>query len=63
MDNAFWYVKDHGITLESNHPYRGVGGACHYNESSDKAWTVSDITDVTKEKEASLVASIAQQPV
>jgi len=63
MDQAFWYVKDHGITLESNYAYRGVDGQCKYNPDSDKAWTISDCTDVTPLKEQALVAAIAQQPV
>lgn len=35
---AFWYVIDHGITLESKYAYKGVGGKCAYEESTDKAW-------------------------
>jgi cathepsin L len=62
MDQAFWYVKDNGITLESTYPYRGVGGACKY-QTTDKAWTISDCTDVTPLKEQALMAAIAQQPV
>lgn len=62
MDMAFWYVIDHGITLESKYPYRGVGGSCKYTES-DKAWEIKDCTDVTEDKESALMASIAQQPV
>lgn len=62
MDQAFWYVKDNGITLESTYPYKGVGGTCRYT-AQDKAWTVSDCTDVTPLKEQALVAAIAQQPV
>jgi len=50
MDQAFWYVKDHGITLEGTYPYKGVGGSCKYNADSDKAWTISDCTDVTAGK-------------
>jgi hypothetical protein len=46
MDMAFYYVKDNGITLEDSYPYKGVGGSCQYNSSSDKAWTISDCTDV-----------------
>ena len=49
MDQAFWYVKDNGITLEATYPYRGVNGQCKYQES-DKAWTISDCTDVTAGK-------------
>lgn len=30
MNMSFWYVKDHGITLQSKYPYKGVGGSCHY---------------------------------
>ena len=62
MDQAFWYVKDNGITLESTYPYKGVGGSCKYT-AQDKAWTISDCTDVTPLKEQALVAAIAQQPV
>ena len=50
MDNAFWYVKDNGITLEATYPYRGIGGACNYKPEQDKAWIISDCTDVTKNK-------------
>lgn len=63
MDSAFYYVKDEGITLESTYPYRGIGGQCKYNPSSDKAWTISDCTDVSVNKQLLLVAAIAQQPV
>lgn len=63
MDQAFFYIKDNGITLEATYPYKGVGGKCNYTPSSDKAWTISDCTDVTVDKEQALVAAIAQQPV
>jgi len=46
MDSAFFYVKDNGITLESKYPYKGVDSTCHYNSSTDKAWAISDCTDV-----------------
>lgn len=62
MDQAFWYVIDHGITLESKYPYRGTGGPCKYVDT-DKAFQISDCTDVTVNKEKSLMAAIAQQPV
>ncbi len=28
MDNAFNYVKDHGIGLDSDYPYTGKDGKC-----------------------------------
>lgn len=63
MDDAFFYVIDHGITLESTYPYKGVGQTCKYNEDKDKAWGIKDCTDVTADKEQALMAGIAQQPV
>lgn len=62
MNYSFWYVTDHGITTESKYPYKGVGGSCHYNDTTDKAWTVKDCTDVTVDKEKALMAAVAQQP-
>lgn len=47
MNSSFFYVKDNGITLENKYPYKGIGGACHYKPESDKAWTISDCTEVT----------------
>eukprot|EP00919_Chromeraceae_sp_WS-2016_P064689 GHVR01153244.1.p1 GENE.GHVR01153244.1~~GHVR01153244.1.p1 ORF type:complete len:147 (+),score=10.64 GHVR01153244.1:869-1309(+) len=62
MDFAFFYVIDHGITLESKYPYHGANRKCTY-DIADKAWQISDCTDVTIDKEESLKAAIAQQPV
>ena len=63
MNMSFWYVKDEGITTEQKYPYRGVGGSCRYNASADKAWTISDCTEVTVNSVKDLMAGIAQQPV
>ena len=62
MNFSFFYVKDHGITEEKKYPYKGIGGSCHYNESTMKAWGISDCTEVTVDKEVNLMASINQQP-
>lgn len=62
MDDAFYYVIDEGITLESKYPYKGVGGACKYT-AADKAFQITNCVDVTVEKELPLKAAIAQQPV
>ena len=51
MDMAFWYVIDHGITLESKYPYKGTNGKCSYDEEKDKAWEISDCTDVKEKSE------------
>lgn len=44
MNLSFFYVMDHGITEEKSYPYKGVGGACHYDEATQKAWTIKDCT-------------------
>jgi cathepsin L len=62
MNLSFFYIKDNGITTEEKYPYKGVGSTCKYN-AADKAWTVSDCTEVTEDKEESLLAAIAKNPV
>jgi KDEL-tailed cysteine endopeptidase len=62
MDDAFFYVIDNGITLESKYPYKGVGGKCSYT-AADEAFRISNCVDVTLDKEAALLAAINQQPV
>ena len=49
MDGAFYYVKDHGITLESKYPYKGIDEDCTYDSATQKVWGISDCTDVTPE--------------
>jgi cathepsin L len=63
MNLSFFYVKDNGITTEDKYPYKGVGGTCRYNASTDKVWTVSDCTEVTVDSELALRAAIALKPV
>lgn len=41
---SFWYIIDHGITTESKYPYKGVGGSCHYNETTDSVTKISGCT-------------------
>lgn len=62
MNLSFFYIKDHGITTESKYPYKGVGSTCKYNDA-DKVWTVSECTEVTVDKEQSLLDAIAKTPV
>jgi cathepsin L len=63
MNLSFFYIKDNGITTEDKYPYKGVGATCKYNETTDKAWTVSDCTQVTVDKELQLLAAIVVNPV
>merc|ERR1712130_419340 len=55
MDNAFRYIKAHGIPTESSYPYTGRNGAC---KSFPPATKISSFTD-TRDLEGSL----RKQPV
>lgn len=44
MDNAFKYVRDHGIVLESEYPYTHKKGTCSKAEGSFK---ISGFTDIS----------------
>jgi len=55
MDNAFRYIKAHGIPTESSYPYTGRNGAC---KSFTPATKISSFTD-TRDLEGSL----RKQPV
>ena len=64
MNMSFWYVKDHGIALESKYPYHGIGiNPCKYHEETDKAWQISDCTEIPENKSLNFRASVARGPV
>lgn len=63
MNQTFFYVKDHGIATEDRFPYKGIGMTCKYDETKDKAWQISDCTEVKVNSEEALMAAIAQNPV
>ena len=64
MNQSFFYVKDHGITTESKYPYKGILGVkCHYDAETDKAWTISDCSQVQVNSEKAFRAAVALTPV
>lgn len=62
MNQSFFYVVDNGITLESKYGYAGVNQKCKYNSSMEE-WRIKDCVEVTADKEVSLMASVALNPV
>lgn len=60
MDNAFKYVKDHGITTESAYPYTGTDNSCTYKGSSSV--TVTGFHDVPANSCQALEDFVAQGP-
>jgi len=62
MDQAFDYVKDHGIPTEETYPYHAVHKKCAYKATTAATWVV-DYKDVPKDDVEQLAAAVAQQPV
>jgi hypothetical protein len=60
MDNAFHYVKDHGITTESAYPYRAVQQNCAKQGGSFK---VRGWVDIPKGNAGSLRDHLAGRPI
>lgn len=60
MDNAFKYVIDNGLCLESEYPYQGVQGQCI---SCKEVVNISDYKDVIPNNEEILKRVVHQQPV
>ena len=58
MDNAFKYIKDHGIVHEDEYPYVGVKQACKTDSGPLK---ISSYTDVNRCADLSL--SIINNPI
>jgi len=55
MDNAFKYIKAHGIPVESAYPYTAKDGTCKRYTSETKLSTYTDVND--------LEAAINKQPI
>mmetsp|Transcript_52378 Transcript_52378/g.59867 ORF Transcript_52378/g.59867 Transcript_52378/m.59867 type:complete len:362 (-) Transcript_52378:423-1508(-) len=62
MDDAFKYVEKYGIEKESDYPYEGSDGTCHY-DASKVAFRISGYQDVPQKDNLQLKAAVAQQPV
>lgn len=60
MDDAFKYVKDHGITTESAYPYTGRGGTCKSFTAEVKN---TGYTDVAANSPSQLEAAVQKGPV
>lgn len=58
MDNAFKYVKDHGIVHESEYPYKAVKQACSTNSGPFKISGFTDIKSCTD-----LANALQQRPI
>nr|CAA84378.1 cysteine proteinase [Vicia sativa] len=62
MEYAFEFIKQNGITTESNYPYAAKDGTCDV-EKEDKAVSIDGHENVPINNEAALLKAAAKQPV
>ncbi|OIT32701.1 PREDICTED: senescence-specific cysteine protease SAG39-like [Nicotiana attenuata] len=64
MDDAFKYIiKNHGLTSESNYPYKGIDGTCKTEKESNHVAKIRGYKDVPENSESALLKAVANQPV
>lgn len=62
MDDAFQFIQsNHGLTTETNYPYKGVDGTCKKGTTS--VATITGYEDVPANSEEALLKAVANQPV
>jgi KDEL-tailed cysteine endopeptidase len=62
MDNAFRYVIDYGVALESQYGYVGTSGSCKYRADTMKAYSISRSTIIYNDCPG-LVRVLKERPV
>ena len=63
MDHAFRYVKNKGLTTETNYPYVAKGQKCNKDAVAKKIAHIHSYKDVHKSKQTDLKAASAQRVV
>ncbi|KAL2458501.1 Senescence-specific cysteine protease SAG12 [Abeliophyllum distichum] len=62
MDYAFEFIiNNHGLTTESNYPYKGIDGTC--NTQASHAVKITGYENVPVDSESALLKAVANQPV
>jgi C1A family cysteine protease len=62
MDSGFEYVRDHGLTTESNYPYEASDGSCQA-DNYKSVIKVKSYVDVQPNNEIELKKALAKQPL
>ncbi|XP_004515849.1 vignain-like [Cicer arietinum] len=63
MENAFEFIKQNGITTESNYPYVAKDGTCDVAKKNKPAVSIDGYENVPTNDEASLLKAAANQPI
>lgn len=62
MEQAFWYVIDHGIATNQTYPYTGSSGHCTYSLTQKYA-KIGRCARVPEKNYSKLLSATVQQPV
>jgi KDEL-tailed cysteine endopeptidase len=62
MDNAFKYIRDHGIERESDYPYTGVKASCKAGQHASVT-SLKGFVDVAASNPSALMTAVSGQPV
>ncbi|KAI4371994.1 hypothetical protein MLD38_010282 [Melastoma candidum] len=60
---SFFIIKNHGLTTETNSPYKGVDSICKRNKEASHAARITGYEAVPANKEAALLKAAAHQPI
>ncbi|KAK4487726.1 hypothetical protein RD792_005611 [Penstemon davidsonii] len=64
MDDAFQFIiGNHGLTTESNYPYKGVDATCNTKKESSRVAKITGYEDVPANSESALLKAVANQPI
>jgi C1A family cysteine protease len=62
MANAFEYVKEHGVGLSSDYPYRPIQGKCHADSTKERI-TISEYKPISPVDVDGLISALEVNPV
>lgn len=62
-DKAFEFIKQHGLTTESNYPSKGSIGTCDTKKEAEPVTKISGYENVPVDNERALLQAVANQPV
>lgn len=60
---AFEFIKNHGLTTESNYPFTGTNGTCNAKKEAQPVAKISGYESVPAGDENALMKAVAKQPV
>ncbi|KAF6169591.1 hypothetical protein GIB67_003959 [Kingdonia uniflora] len=63
MENAFQFIQNYGLAVETLYPYKGVDGICNTVNASSNAANITGYEVVPVNSEESLLKAVANQPI